>query len=64
MCECQRFMEGVVLLPADFKKKIPAVYINKTGCYCVSGVIVIYKVLLTWCVMKTLGAQSQLVNGR
>lgn len=59
MCECQRFMEGVVLLPADFKKKkIPAVYINKTGCYCVSGVIVIYKVLLTWCVMKTLGSQS------
>lgn len=52
-------MEGVVLLPADFKKKkIPAVYINKTGCYCVSGVIVIYKVLLTWCVMKTLGSQS------
>lgn len=21
MCECQHFMEGVVLLPADFKKK-------------------------------------------
>lgn len=21
MCECQRFMEGVVLLPTDFKKK-------------------------------------------
>lgn len=62
MCECQHFMEGVVLLPADFKK-IPAVYINKTGCYCVSGVIVIYKVLLTWCVMKTLGFWSQSLTG-
>lgn len=60
MCECQRFMEGVVLLPTDFKKKkIPAVYINKTGCYCMSGIIVIYKVLFTQCVMKTLGSQSQ-----
>lgn len=28
-----------------------------------SGVIVIHKVLLTWCVMKTLGAQSQLLTG-
>lgn len=28
-----------------------------------SGVIVIYKVLLTWCVMKTLGSQSQSLTG-
>jgi len=48
--------KGWFLLPTDLKK-IPR--INKAGCYCMSGVIVNYKVLLTRWVMKTLGARSQ-----
>lgn len=56
MCGCQRFMEGVFLLPMDLKK-IPD--INKAGYYCMSDVTVNYKVLLTQWVMKTVGAQLQ-----
>lgn len=59
MCGCQRFMEGVFLLPTDLKK-IP--HINKAGYYCMAGVTVNYKVLLTRWVMKTLVAQSRLLR--